>query len=322
MTARHAFRPTFEGALEVRAVPSRGHALATIAALGDSYTDEYRNYPPDRTQARNWLEILAATHRASFGRVVPVVPVGGGRTGHGFADNLARSNATTDVMLHTELPALLGQAAKGGISYVAIFIGGDDFLYFLQHVATGVVARSGASAALAQVESNAEANLRATVGTLLTSDPGLRLAVATVPDVSLLPIVRQYGPAVGLQSVVADVSQAIRTYNSSILRLAAGDSRVAVVDLAATTAPLASAPATEPFGGATIDLSTPGDDYHHFFLADGIHTGTVAQGLIANAFVSTLDTAFGAGISPLSPTQIVRFARSVQLASRHGGGPV
>jgi hypothetical protein len=319
MPRRHAFRPIFEGALEPRTVPSRGHALPTIATLGDSYTDAYRNYPPDRSQARNWVEILAANHRANFGRVLHA---GGRRAAVNFADNLAQSNATTDVMVHNELPALQGQVAKRGIPYVAIFIGGDDFLYFLEHVATGAIPRSGAAAALAQVESGAEANVRTAAGTLLTADPGLRLAIATVPDVALLPFVRQYGAAAGLQSVVADVSQAIRTYNASIENLAAHDARIAVVDLAAITAPLATAPATEPFGGTTIDLATAGDDYHHFFLGDGIHAGTVAQGIIANAFVNTLDTVFGAGIQPLSPTQIVRFARSVQLAARQGGGPV
>ena len=43
------------------------------------------------------------------------------------------------------------------------------------------------------------------------------------------------------------------------------------------------------------DLATPGDDYHHFFLADGIHIGTVAQGLIADAFIGAIDAKFGAG---------------------------
>ena len=32
-----------------------------IGVLGDSYSDEYRFYPPDRSTARNWVEILTET---------------------------------------------------------------------------------------------------------------------------------------------------------------------------------------------------------------------------------------------------------------------
>src|SRR6202007_1681292 len=46
----------------------RTHGTAvTVGALGDSYTDEYRFYPPDRSRARNWIEILAANRGIRFG---------------------------------------------------------------------------------------------------------------------------------------------------------------------------------------------------------------------------------------------------------------
>ena len=85
-----------------------------------------------------------------------------------------------------------------------------------------------------------------------------------------------------------------------------------LADLAAETAALAMGPCSAPFDGATIDLTTPGDNYHHFFLADGVHVGTVVQGIIAEAFISAVDAKFGAKIEPLTPRQIVRFASHIR----------
>ena len=62
-------------------------------------------------------------------------------------------------------------------------------------------------------------------------------------------------------------------------------------------------------GNTAIDVRTPSDDYRHFFLADGIHIGTAAQALLANLFIQTVDTSFNAGITPLSPAEILRVAR-------------
>ena len=47
---------------------ARGEWRGGIGVLGDSYSDEYQFYPPHRSTARNWVEILAATRRLNFGR--------------------------------------------------------------------------------------------------------------------------------------------------------------------------------------------------------------------------------------------------------------
>ena len=33
--------------------------VTAVGVLGDSYSDEYRFYPPDRSTSQNWVEILA-----------------------------------------------------------------------------------------------------------------------------------------------------------------------------------------------------------------------------------------------------------------------
>src|SRR3954469_25975604 len=98
-----------------------------VGVLGDSYSDEYQFYPPDRSTARNWVEILAATRGLNFGEYSPSSR--GEPRNQGFAYNWARSDATTDSLLaagqHTGLAA---QVSSGEVSLVFVFIGGNDFI--------------------------------------------------------------------------------------------------------------------------------------------------------------------------------------------------
>jgi lysophospholipase L1-like esterase len=291
----------------------------TIGALGDSYTDEYRNYPPDRNHARNWVEILAATRRINFGSVVQA---GANPASRGFSNNFAVSGATTTDMVETELPRLLPEVASGKLGYVTIFIGGNDFINVLDDVVTGTLPAASAPDQLAQVETRAQSNVQQTVSRLLAANPNVRIAVATVADVTELPIVQFFTGGSSFATVRSAASQAVAQYDAAIRDLTSESGRIAIVDLAALTTPLAQGPSSFSFGGATIAIHASGDDYHDLFLADGLHMGTVGQGMIANAFISTLDTSFGAQIQPLTPAQIVRFSWTVQIAARTGGGPI
>jgi hypothetical protein len=225
-------------------------------------------------------------------------------------------------MIANQLPGLAGQLATGEVKYAWIFIGGNDFLYFLRDVEDGSIALAAAPSVLEQVESQAAANFTTAIHTLLASSPSVRLVVATVPDVSALPIVR-----LGLQvtpqaeSIVTATGQAITAYNASIQGLAMGNSRIALVDLAGQAAALSAiSVGSVPYGGTNIQLTTPGEKYHDFFLADGLHIGTVAQGIIASDFITAIDSHFGATVAPLSAAQIVAVARRVQATPGHRGG--
>ncbi len=98
-----------------------------VAVLGDSYSDEYQFYAPDRAAARNWVEILAATRGVNFGTFTTAGR--GEPRNQGFAYNWARSEATTDDMIrqgqHTGAAA---QVARGEVGVVWIFVGGNDFI--------------------------------------------------------------------------------------------------------------------------------------------------------------------------------------------------
>jgi phospholipase/lecithinase/hemolysin len=288
----------------------------TVGTLGDSYTDEYRFHPPDQSQARNWVEILASTRKAiTFG---PFTTASRGEPrNQGFASNWARFGATSNDMVRNQLPGLAAQVSKGQVKYAWIFIGGNDFLEVLQGVQNGQIPPAQVPSAVAVAEAVAKANFTTAVNTLLAANPRVKLVVATVPDVALLPLVQEgerLNPA--SQLLVQATSNAIQRYNALITATANGNSsRIALVDLAGQSAQLLSAggaTGTASFGGATINLTTPGDNYHDFFLADGIHIGTVGQGIIAADFISAIDSHFGAKVAPLTPQQIIAFARSVR----------
>jgi lysophospholipase L1-like esterase len=284
----------------------------TVGALGDSYTDEYRFYPPNLSQARNWVEILAATRGVDFGKFT--TRSRGEPRNQGFAFNWARYDATTVNMIQNQLPGLSAQVAAGQVKYVSINIGGNDFLDFLSGVQGGSITPAQAPAALAHVEAQAAANFTTAVDTLLAASPAVRLVITTLPDVAVLPIVQQETATVPTQdrAILSATSQAIGQYDATIRSLAASSPRIALVDLATQTTELTQlGGASVPFGGTTISLATPGDNYHDFFLADGLHVGTVGQGLIANDFVNAIDARFGLKVAPLTARQIVSFAKRV-----------
>jgi hypothetical protein len=312
---RREFQPGECQPLEDRALLSW---YGPVGTLGDSYTDEYRFYPPDRVHARNWVEILHATREVRFGHFT-TRSLGAPRN-QGFADNWAQSNATSNDMIANQLPGLSAQVASGQIKTAWIFIGGNDFTQYLEGLQSGQIPANDAASALVSVETQLETNVNQAVTTLLSASAKVNLVLVTLPDVTLQPYVQQLANNPADQPILNATSQAIDQYNTFLKGLAAGNPRIALIDLAAQAGQISAAAAQNngmvPFGGTTINLTTPGNDYHNFFLADGIHVGTVAQGIIADDFITAVDTNFGAHIPLLTPTQIVAFAKRVQ--SPHG----
>ena len=279
-----------------------------IGVLGDSYSDEYRFYPPDRTTARNWVEILAATRGLDFG---PFADEGRAEPRNGgFAYNWARSGATTETLIaagqHT---GLAEQIARGEVRIAVVFIGGNDFIDALKG--------PDPQAAIASTLPRALANHRLAVETLLAADPEVRLVLATLPDVRHLP--EFAGPiAEGrLPRRLADAaSAAVRRFNAQVRGMAASDRRIALADLD-TVARAANLISTRYalVGGRRLDRREPANDLDHFFLADVRHPGTVGQGLLAQVFIHVLNAEFGAGIEPLRDAEVLSFARSLVAPS-------
>src|SRR5947209_4962250 len=102
------------GALVLLAVssPARAEVSVGIGVLGDSYSDEYQFYPPDRPTARNWVEILARARGLNFGKFSTASR--GEPRNQGFAFNWSRSDAETEDMIRTgQHTGLALQVARG-----------------------------------------------------------------------------------------------------------------------------------------------------------------------------------------------------------------
>ncbi len=340
MANRRPFRPMLGDRLEERLVLSAAAAhvahqaaaqiMATskpinpppvpfvgpVGAMGDSYSDEYRFYSPDRSTARNWIEILRATRGVSFG---PNTTASRGEPRNaGFADNWSRSDATSNDMVANQLPGMTAQVAQGKVKYVSIFIGGNDYLHFISDVQAGKVVPANIPADLRQITFNLVKNVETSVLTLQAANPNIKIVLVTLPDVSIIPAARAAGSTPQGQLLLGAIGQAISGFNTAITQFAAPNPNVAILDLAGVTKQIAAGGgAPTQFGGATIDFTNPRDNYHSFFLGDFIHVGTIAQGIIAEAFALTIDQKFGAQLFPPTQKEIVQYAAAIQKLSSH-----
>lgn len=277
-----------------------------VGALGDSYADEYQFYPPDRSTARNFVEILAALRGVDFG---PFTTASRGEPrNQGFAFDWARSGASSSDMISAgQATGLAAQVAAGKVNDALMFVGGDDL--------RNAVESADPAAALQQTVPTLLSNVLLAANTILAAGPNARVVIANLPDVRVLPVV-QLALSEGLltQQQVDQIGQVIASYNQALAAQTASNSRIAIFDANAFSQSLFAQP-TLTVGGVTIDRTTPADDFHHLFLADGIHIGTVGQGLLANGFINSLDTNFGAGITPLTGQEIVSYAAQIQSQS-------
>jgi phospholipase/lecithinase/hemolysin len=283
-----------------------------IGVLGDSYSDEYCFYAPVRASAQNWVEQLADDTDASFGRFYKDDPPGPRNAG--FAYNWATSGATSTQMLEDGMVAgVAAQAASGKVDLVTMFIGGDDFrAVFAQAVSDPV----GAGASIPGVVQKLLTNIGTAAGTVLSpavvaANPDVHLILTTIPKLSYLPEVRNVVVQIPqFQALVDAVDGAIGIVNQQLIAMADQNSRIAVNDYA-TWVDDAFAQPIFKVGNVVMDrtaLSNPTNDPTCFVLADGLHSGTVAQGLLANLYVQTANDAFDAHLQSLSTKDILKNA--------------
>ncbi len=340
MLNRRQFRPLLGDRLEERLVlssvaahvahPATAHVMATskpvnfpqapfvgpVGAMGDSYSDEYRFYSPDRSTARNWIELLNATRGVSFGRYTTTLR--GEPRNAGFADNWSRSDATSNDMVANQLPGMTAQVEQGRVKYVSIFIGGNDYLHFIDDIEAGKVAPADIPLDLQSLTFNLVGNVERSVLTLQAANPNIKIVLVTLPDVSIIPAAHAAGSTPQGQLLLGAVRQSIIGFNTAVTQFATVNPNVAILDLAGVTKQIAAGGgAPTQFGGATIDFTNPRDNYHSFFLGDFIHIGTIAQGIIADEFALTVDQKFGAHLVPPTPREIVRYAAAIQKLSSH-----
>lgn len=313
--------------LEDRTMPS---VLGGVGAVGDSYTVEYQ-FITGRNASRNWLEQLAQYRNVNFG-AFSTSPWDAVR-GAGYEYNWAVGSAANYT---AQVAGLASQIASGQVTTAAVMGGiiadtdpgnprtGDPgnpataFTY-LNGIYNGTLTGSALSAVLA-------ANVASRTDTLdvlrtagQQSGQGVNLVVADYANFADVPQGRQQYPnPAGRQNLV----NADQQLNAQ-LEAAANARGVPVLDLfgfgeylnqlAANGQPLVIAgfpmdttdytPSSQEFAGTPV---APQDVF-----GDEQHLGSVAQGLIANMFITAVDKAYGAGIPLFSDQELLQNAWNI-----------
>ena len=325
----NASSSTFVHALERRCMLSGNPGIDGIAVLGDSYSDEYQFYAPDRATARNWVEQLDEDSNVDFGAFSTIDPLGPQNAG--FANNWAVSGATSSDMIaggqHTGAAA---QAASGAVDLVTMFIGGNDFRRVFQILATE--GPGPALDALQQSIPTLLTNIAIASGTILSppvlsANPDVHLILTTIPNPSYLPEVRAALIATPqIRPFVDVVDQAVEFVNGQVRNQAAANGAlVAVVEFDGMIDRIFASSELR-VGNAVIDLvsiNNPTNSPSVFALADRIHPGTIGQGLLANLYVEMANRAFDADLQRLSTRDLLQNAGLAPgfATDRAGGGP-
>jgi lysophospholipase L1-like esterase len=233
-------RPEVEE-LEARSLPS---ATITIAAMGDSLTAPYTGHPWGAAGDQSWAQQLAARGYK-----------------HLSIDNLAVAGTTSASLLaQGQDTAAAALAAEGAAHYAVLLVGANDVEAHL-----GDFLQGDPAPFVQDVVANVETAL-----TTVAAAGDVRLAVGTVPDVTLTPSFQQLiPPGSPLQQEIAG---AIAAANVQIEGFAAAEG-MPVIDLAGLGR-LAEAPLA--VGGAP----------------DGLHPATVPQGLLGNAVLEAFAAAY------------------------------
>lgn len=262
-----------------------------VGILGDSNSDEYRaddnraGGTPYEATTLSWVELLANNRDIDFG----AWGKWGGERRTGYEYNWARSAATTESMIDNGQHTGLAEQIKAGkIDYAIIFIGTNDFNTWngtYDEVYSGKVSDAELEAKVKSIVSNitiAIETLQAAgkVKIVLTSfaDPG----VST-------DILGQFTDA----DKRGRITTAINQINEQLKEVATSYD-VMFVDLADFASSLFSrvSPTGDIMvGGEGISAVQHDDEPHHLQLASGVgHIGTVGSGLVANFFITALDS--------------------------------
>lgn len=277
-----------------------------IGILGDSTVDEYRgsdNRGGDYSEGTyNWLELLIMLRNFDAGKWDNWPEPR--RTGYEY--NWARSAATARSLLEGQQhTGLAQQVSEGLIDVVVVSVGVNDFAIFnnqYEMVYSGEIAGEALDQKIQVIISD----YTTAVDTILNAR-AIPVIVSTIPDQSLTPSVmsdeRFADPA--RRQIVSD---AIRRVNEGIIQMA-NERGLAYLDFDAmylSLLPLIQNGYT--IEGANVSLFAKGDDPHNGVLSDGIHPGTVVEGIVANKYLELINQKLNLNIPLLTDIEIARAA--------------
>lgn len=301
------YRPTSLIALLQQFQPSPTqvpYAITGVAVLGDSQSDEYRaDDSRGSTYASttvNWVELLANYRKVNFGQW----GVWDEPRRSGYEYNFARSGATANSMiLSGQASGVAEQIKEGKVNLVIIYIGANDFAPYItddgyQAIYDGSLTRAN----LIRKENILVANVKTAIDTIRESGETTRILLVLIPD---------WGNHVGIQVAFPFpdqrrlVSNAITETNNQLIKIA----QEYTIPTADPNQFYKQLNELNTEDGIKIDSQLftrviPSDDPHSLVLTDGVHPGTVMNGLFANFVISALNRNLGTTIAPFSHKEI------------------
>lgn len=268
--------------------------LHGIGAMGDSLTDEYQT--DEYLSGLCWVEQLVKSRGLNFGAFSSTSRDEPRR--YGYEYNWARYGAKATGNSAYDLPSqwagLANQVLEGNVTYVYLGIGSNDF---------GLVGNYGTIAMGNLVGSDLEAFIDSVVGRIevaldeVSSAGDVRLILGNIPDNGETPLMQQ---RYNVQQR-ARVTDALMQANTKIMTIA-NQRVIPVIDIFGMKKLVQY---SFKIGGVLINARGASNDPQNLFLSDGVHLGTVAQGLLANAFIEGINRAYRAEIEPLSDQEIL-----------------
>ena len=279
-----------------------------IGVMGDSNSDEYRGDDnrggPYAATTFNWVEMLVLNRQLNFGEW----GYWGEPRRTGYSYNWARSDATAQGLLDSgQHTGLAKQVANGEVSYVVIFIGGNDFNLengTYQDIYDGSLSDARLKNKLDLVVKD----ITLAVDTILNSG-NVHVIVVNIGDKGLAPdSIRRFPDATGRQRV----STALQEVNGQIASMVT-ERGVVLIDMNAfgqNTLSHIDKNGFLEFGGESFSILIRGYEPHHLQLGDAYgHLGTVLSGILANAIlIEPLNKNYGLGITPLTDQEILHSA--------------
>lgn len=281
--------------------------ITGVGILGDSQSDEYQ--ADDRrggvyySTTRNWIEQLAEYRKLPLGDWGEWEEPR--RTGYAY--NFSRSAATAESMLATGQHTLVAdEVRKGNVNFVIIYIGANDFAPFL--TATGYQAIYDGSLSDAEVLQKVNrfvADVTTAVDTI-QKEKTIKMLLIKIPDWGKHRAVQIGFPYPDQRN---RVTEAINLVNTKLEQLAK-ERNIATVDPNEFYAEVARKEEKGKVivGNVSLDKIIPSNSPRSVFLDDGIHAGSIYNGLFANYIIRNLNSKLGTQIKEFSTEEIVRNA--------------
>jgi lysophospholipase L1-like esterase len=315
--------------LQFDAMEQRTMLSITIAALGDSLTDEYQFYAPYETAADNWPEILANLRSSQVSLGAFTTSSQGQTRNQGYAQNWAFNGATAegddidgDGTTFAEqyaggfqpgAPGLLTQA--GGISninFVNILIGTNDYRAAIKE---SVANPLSLASNLTTADTNILTAIETVVPAIQAANSSTHILLDTLPPIAEFPYLTELltaEPSAIASYVTSALNTAEATANAQIVQYAQSKG-AGVVDFNTLMSNFVTNPS---FDGVSINPNGAGPLYTDMFVGDGIHPGTILQGILANGIIAQIDAFDPGAITPLSDAEILQLAASAQLTTQ------